>query len=77
MGAVFHLGLQASDLQGASIALVPGDPGRVERLAAIAGAPTALASTREFTSFLARIETDGPPIPVEHTTTEVPPVEPR
>ena len=56
MGTVFHLGLQASDLDRATIAVVPGDPGRVERLATIAGDPTPLTSVREFTSFRARID---------------------
>ena len=52
MSAVFHLGLTAEMLQGATVALVPGDPGRVERLAAAMGRHEFLASHREFTSYL-------------------------
>jgi len=52
MTTVFHLGLTAEMLQGATVALVPGDPGRVERLAAAMDRHEFLASHREFTSFL-------------------------
>ena len=52
MTTVFHLGLTAEMLQGATVALVPGDPGRVERLAAAMGRHEFLASHREFTSYL-------------------------
>ena len=31
---VFHLGLTKNDLQGATLAIVPGDPDRVEKIAA-------------------------------------------
>jgi len=62
MPDVFHLGLDRGQLQGATVAIVPGDPGRVGRIAALLGEPTALASTREFTSALA--VADGAPIVV-------------
>ncbi len=52
MADVFHLGLTRDMLDGATIAIVPGDPGRVERIASHFDNPTFLASTREFTSFL-------------------------
>lgn len=52
MTAVFHLGLTADMLHGATLALVPGDPGRVERLAATMDRHEFLASNREFTSWL-------------------------
>lgn len=52
MSDVFHLGLTADQLQWATLAIVPGDPERVERIAALLDRPTALASTREFTSML-------------------------
>ena len=32
---VFHLGLTKNDLQGAQLAIVPGDPERVEKIAAL------------------------------------------
>ena len=34
---VFHLGLTKNDLQGATLAIVPGDPDRVEKIAALIG----------------------------------------
>ncbi|HUS44276.1 MAG TPA: uridine phosphorylase [Ilumatobacteraceae bacterium] len=52
MTAVFHLGLTADKLQGATLAIVPGDPGRVERIAATMDRHEFLAAHREFTSFL-------------------------
>ena len=57
MSGVFHLGLQQEDLRGATLAIVPGDPARVERIASTMDRPTALASHREFTSWLAWIGT--------------------
>jgi uridine phosphorylase len=52
MSAVFHLGLDAPMLQGARVAILPGDPGRVERIAATMERSQPLASQREFTSAL-------------------------
>jgi uridine phosphorylase len=52
MSAVFHLGLTADMLQGATLAIVPGDPARVERIAATTDRSEFLASHREFTSYL-------------------------
>jgi uridine phosphorylase len=52
MSDVFHLGLERGQLQGATLAIVPGDPARVPKLAALLDRPSALASTREFTSWL-------------------------
>jgi uridine phosphorylase len=52
MSAVFHLGLTVDMLQGATVAIVPGDPGRVERIAATIGRHEFLAANREFTSWL-------------------------
>jgi len=62
MSDVFHLGLTADQLHGATLAIVPGDPERVARIAALLDRPTALAATREFTSMLGWI--DGTPIVV-------------
>jgi uridine phosphorylase len=59
---VFHLGLNADQLDGASLAIVPGDPARVSRIAELMDDPVPLASHREFTSFLARL--DGVPVVV-------------
>ena len=41
---VFHLGLTKNDLQGATLAIVPGDPERVEKIAALMDKPVKLAS---------------------------------
>ncbi|MEO6918317.1 MAG: uridine phosphorylase [Collimonas sp.] len=49
---VFHLGLTRQALQGATLAIVPGDPARVQRIAELMDNPVALASQREFTSWL-------------------------
>ena len=54
---VFHLGLTKNDLQGAQLAIVPGDPERVEKIAALMDKPVKLASHREFTTW--RAELDG------------------
>jgi uridine phosphorylase len=55
MSGVFHLGLTEGDLQGATLAIVPGDPARVERIASSMDRAAFLASHREFTSWLAWI----------------------
>lgn len=68
MADVLHLGIARSDLLGATLAIVPGDPQRVARIAgAVAEAPgggpaTPLAQHREFTSSLCSL--DGVPIVV-------------
>lgn len=59
---VFHLGLKKADLQGATLAIVPGAPERVEKIAGLMDNPRLLASHREFTSWLAFIE--GKPVVV-------------
>jgi uridine phosphorylase len=58
--AVFHLGIDEADLKGAKLAIVPGDPGRVERIAALLDDAVFLASHREFTLWRATI--DGTPV---------------
>ncbi len=62
MSDVFHLGLTRDMLEDASVALLPGDPGRVERIARLLDEPRFLASNREFTSWLGT--TDGQPVVV-------------
>ena len=62
MSHVYHLALTPDALQGAKIALMPGDPGRVEKIASGLESPRHLASHREYTSFLGTI--DGAPIAV-------------
>ncbi len=53
---VFHLGLTRADLQGATLAIVPGDPERVKKIAALMENAVHLASHREFTTWRAEIE---------------------
>lgn len=53
---VFHLGLTKADLQGATLAIVPGDPERVKKIAALMDNPVQLASHREFTTWRADID---------------------
>jgi uridine phosphorylase len=60
MKTVFHLGIHDDDLGGAKLAIIPGDPGRVSRIAGLMENPVPLAATREFTSFKA--ELDGVPL---------------
>ncbi|MFT7394280.1 MAG: uridine phosphorylase [Candidatus Azotimanducaceae bacterium] len=56
MAETFHLGLNASDIDGASLAIVPGDPNRVERIAQLLDEPRALADHREFTSWIGKLD---------------------
>ena len=53
---VFHLGLTKADLQGAELAIVPGDPERVRKIAEMLDNPRFLACHREFTSWLAELD---------------------
>ncbi|WP_340607961.1 uridine phosphorylase [Xenorhabdus bharatensis] len=62
MSDVFHLGITKNDLQGATLAIVPGDPDRVEKIARLMDNPVHLASHREFTTW--RAEIDGKPVVV-------------
>ena len=41
---VFHLGLTKARLRSATLAMVPGDPARSPRIAALMGKPQALAN---------------------------------
>lgn len=47
----YHLALEESDLQGARIALIPGDPWRCDTLASVFRVRKELAFHREFRSF--------------------------
>ena len=64
MSDVFHLNLVRDQLQGAQVAILPGDPGRVAKIAEHLHAPVALSSNREFTSWLGLSAPDGAPIVV-------------
>ncbi len=62
MSDVFHLGLTRDLLAGATLAILPGDPGRVARIAALTDDATPLAAHREFTSYLGHL--GGAPVVV-------------
>lgn len=49
---MFHLHVSKDDLEGAEIAILPGDPGRVERIARSFKNPSFLRQNREFTIWL-------------------------
>ncbi len=50
-----HLALSTDDVAGARLAIVPGDPARVGRIAETMDDPVHLATNREFTSFRASV----------------------
>ncbi len=52
MADVFHLALERGDLQDAAVAILPGDPGRVGKIAERFDGQTQLAANREYTSAL-------------------------
>ncbi len=52
---MYHTGLSKNMLLGAEIALLPGDPGRVESLAKAMGPTIDLTKRREYTSCLAQV----------------------
>lgn len=56
MATAFHLGLESDALDGATLAIVPGDPARVPRIAAELDRSRPLASRREFTSHIGYID---------------------
>nr|WP_086939153.1 uridine phosphorylase [Thaumasiovibrio occultus] len=53
---VFHLGVSAADLQGATLAIIPGDPERVEKIANLMDEPVFLNASREYTLYLGKLE---------------------
>ena len=52
---VYHIGLTRSDIEGAKYAIVPGDPGRVSKIARYLDSYKPLAVNREYTSYLGKI----------------------
>lgn len=52
---VFHLGISKESLEGAKIAILPGDPDRVEKIAAHLDNPQHLARHREYNIYLAQL----------------------
>ncbi|MGF1741616.1 uridine phosphorylase [Vibrio profundum] len=54
--AVFHLGVTKSDLSGATIAIIPGDPARVQKIAELLDEPEFLNSAREYTLYKGKLD---------------------
>ncbi len=52
---MYHIGLTNSDIEGAKYAILPGDPGRVPKIARMLDNYKPLAVNREFTSYLGEI----------------------
>lgn len=50
---VFHLGLNSKDIQNATLAILPGDPKRVKKIALLLNSPKYISSCREFTTWSA------------------------
>lgn len=53
---MYHIQLCRAQLEGAHIAILPGDPGRVPKIAALLEDAHPLASSREYTSWLGTLE---------------------
>lgn len=53
---VFHLGVSSKDLQEATLAILPGDPNRVRKIALLMDSPKYLSSCREFTTWIAKLD---------------------
>jgi uridine phosphorylase len=62
---VNHIGVDAGQLGGATLALLPGDPARTGLIAAMLDEPAAIASEREFTTW--RAAAAGRPVVVTST----------
>lgn len=52
---VFHLGLHSEDIQDATLAILPGDPDRVKKIALLMDSPKYISSYREFTTWSAKL----------------------
>ena len=62
---MYHIGLSKEDIKGAKYAILPGDPGRVPKIASHLTNPKKIAVNREYTSYLGEI--DNTPILVIST----------
>ncbi len=49
---MYHINLDKADISGAKYAIVPGDPDRVEKIAAFLDNPRKLAQKREYNSYI-------------------------
>ena len=53
---MYHLNLRKEDLKGAKYAILPGDPGRVPRIASYLNNPIHIKTNREYTSYLGELD---------------------
>ena len=53
---MYHIGLGKEDIKGAKYAILPGDPGRVPKIAACLTDAKKIAVNREYTSYLGTLE---------------------
>lgn len=53
---MYHIGLRKEDIKGAKYAILPGDPGRVPKIAACLNNSHKLTTSREYTSYLGELE---------------------
>lgn len=53
---MYHINLSKNDLNGATLAILPGDPGRVEKIAAMFDEYQELTFNREYKSILAKLD---------------------
>lgn len=61
----YHIQLDQARTEGARYAILPGDPGRVEQIAALLDRPRPLGQNREFNSWLGYIR-DQPVVVMSH-----------
>ncbi|MEG1943009.1 MAG: uridine phosphorylase, partial [Angelakisella sp.] len=54
MEKMYHVGFD--NTHGAKYAILPGDPGRVEKIASYLDSPVFLAQNREYTSYVGTLE---------------------
>ena len=62
---MYHINLCKEELEGEKAVILPGDPGRVPKIAALLQEAKPLAQNREYTSWLGRLE--GQPVAVVST----------
>lgn len=53
---MYHIGLSKEDIKGAKYAILPGDPGRVPKIAACLTNAQKICVNREYTSYLGELE---------------------
>lgn len=52
---MYHIGLSREDIRGAKYAILPGDPGRVSKIAEYLKNPVKIGENREYTSYIGEL----------------------